>query len=407
MKKTLVHLVAAVAVGLIGTAQARQSACTSDLNGDGLVNGGDLAVLLSEWGESFPPVVTGVSPGSGFATGGTEVTILGSHLAAASAVSIGGASVAKIVSISGEAIVVITPPGGVGQADVVVTTPFGTVTLDDAFEYTTLPVPWATILEVAPDPAVVTNAGLRAAITATGLPWRVRDNASQIEMLLVPPGTFMMGCSPSLQYGCLSDENPVHQVTLTQAYYLGRYEVTQAQWTAVMGSNPSQFQGQADSPSRPVESVSWNMIQGFETATGLRLPTEAEWEYACRAGTTTAFNNGSDDDSLLGVLAWHSSPPGGNSGGQTHPVGLKSPNALGLHDMHGNVQEWVEDWYGSIYYSNTPLIDPPGPSTGQFRIMRGGGWGNWSNDSRTSDRSGWTVPDMSLADDGFRAARTP
>ena len=120
---------------------------------------------------------------------------------------------------------------------------------------------------------------------------------------------------------------------MTQAYYLGRYEVTQAQWTAVMGSNPSQFQGQADSPSRPVEKVSWNMIQGFETATGLRLPTEAEWEYACRAGTTTAFNNGSDDESTLATTAWFSV----NAEGQTRPIGQKLANGLGFHDMHGNV----------------------------------------------------------------------
>ncbi|MBM4107186.1 MAG: formylglycine-generating enzyme family protein, partial [Phycisphaerae bacterium] len=203
-----------------------------------------------------------------------------------------------------------TPAGTIGSRDVSVVTPAGSTTLAGGFTYELIPTPWATVLEVAPDPAVVTNASLRNAIAATGLPWRVRDNASQIEMLLVPPGTFMMGCSPSLQYGCNFDENPVHQVTLTQAYYLGRYEVTQAQWTAVMGSNPSWFQSAsaqvpaAQVPLRPVERVSWNMIQGFETATGLRLPTEAEWEYACRAGTTTAFNNGSNDDATLGTLAW-------------------------------------------------------------------------------------------------------
>jgi formylglycine-generating enzyme required for sulfatase activity len=258
---------------------------------------------------------------------------------------------------------------------------------------------------------VVTNATLRNAIIATGLPWRVRDNASQIEMLLVPPGTFMMGCSPSLQFGCSSNENPVHQVTLTQPFYLGRYEVTQAQWTAVMGSNPSSFQSPsaqvpADQvPNRPVELVSWNMIQSFNAATGLRLPTEAEWEYACRAGTTTAFNrppNGTNDDGLLGQLAWFNA----NAGSQTRPVGQKLPNALGLHDMHGNVWEWVQDWYGASYYSQSPGIDPPGPISGTVRVLRGGSWTFNALDCRASHRGG-NAPGGGNGAFGFRAARTP
>ena len=236
--------------------------------------------------------------------------------------------------------------------------------------------PWAVVLEQCPDPSVVTDEKLRAAILATGLPWRVVDIGTGIEMLLVPPGTFTMGCSPSLQWGCQSNENPVHQVTLTQPFYLGRYEVTQAQWTAVMGSNPSSFQSPSAQvpaeqvPNRPVERGSWNMVQSFNAATGLRLPTEAEWEYACRAGTTTAFNNGSDDDSTLGTLAWFS----GNAATQTHPVGQKLPNALGLHDMHGNVWEWVADRYGANYYSQSPELDPPGPAVGTSRVIRGGSW---------------------------------
>jgi formylglycine-generating enzyme required for sulfatase activity len=225
-------------------------------------------------------------------------------------------------------------------------------------------------------------------------------------MLLVPPGTFMMGCSASNQYGCDSDENPVHEVTLTQAYYLGRYEVTQAQWTAVMGSNPSQFQGQPDSPSRPVEKVSWNMIQVFETATVLRLPTEAEWEYACRAGTQTAFNlapNGTNADSQLGLLAWYSS----NANSQTRPVGQKQANNLGLHDLHGNVWEWCEDWYGGGYYAESPAIDPPGPISGSSRVLRGGGWSSSSDFCRASFRY-YFEPGYDFSSlFGFRAARTP
>ena len=266
---------------------------------------------------------------------------------------------------------------------------------------------------------MVTNEAYRAAIVATGLPWRVRHTQTQIEMLLVPPGTFNMGCSASNQYGCFSAENPVHAVTLTNAFYLGRYEVTQAQWTAVMGSNPSSFvNASAEVPAgqvtlRPVERVSWDMIQGFNTTTGLRLPTEAEWEYACRAGTTTAFHsfsgypNGTNDDTLLGNIAWFYT--GNCSGGamcQTRPVGGKQANGLGLHDMSGNVWEWVNDWYGSTYYQSSPATNPPGPASGTVRVLRGGSWDGSSYYCRSSDRGGITPGFVSSAG-GFRAARTP
>jgi formylglycine-generating enzyme required for sulfatase activity len=264
----------------------------------------------------------------------------------------------------------------------------------------------------SPDPKVVTDPEWRERIIATGLPWRVRDNASQIEMLLVPPGTFMMGCSPSDQWGCRSNEDPVHEVTLTQPFYLGRYEVTQAQWTAVMGSNPSNFQSPssqvpaAQVSNRPVERVSWTMIQDFEAATGLRLPTEAEWEYACRAGTQTAFNlppTGTNDDGLLGQLAWFNQ----NAASQTHPVGQKQANNLGLHDMHGNAWEWVEDWYGGGYYGQSPSLDPPGPISGTLRVLRGGSWFDGSDwGVRASFRSGVNA-DLAGLNNGFRAARTP
>jgi formylglycine-generating enzyme required for sulfatase activity len=299
---------------------------------------------------------------------------------------------------------------------VVVTGAKGTVTVPGGFTYMTIVVPsWATLIEATPDPAVVTNEAYRAVILATGYAWRVRDNASQIEMLLVPPGTFNMGCSASNQYGCNSDENPVHAVTLTNAFYLGRYEVTQAQWTAVMGSNPSNLvnasaevpAGQV--PQRPVERVSWNMIQGFNTATGLRLPTEAEWEYAYRAGTTTAFHsfsgypNGTNDDTLLGNIAWFNS----NSNSQTRPVGGKQANALGLHDMSGNVWEWVNDWFGSTYYQSSPSTNPPGPDSDTFRVLRGGSWDTYSYFCRSSLRDVYPVPDVVTSSFGFRAARTP
>ena len=245
---------------------------------------------------------------------------------------------------------------------------------------------WATLLEAAPDPAVVTDVNLRAAIVASGFTWRVRDNGTNIEMLLVPAGTFTMGCSASTQYGCGTDESPTHQVTLSQAFYMGRYEVTQAEWTAKMGNNPSFFvpaNGYSSGTRKPVEQVSWNMIAstaGFMRVTGLRLPTEAEWEYAYRAGATTAFHsyalsptegqpNGFNDNTLLENIAWFY-PAGG---GQTHAVGGKLANGLGLHDMSGNVYEWCQDWFGP--YSSVSVTNPTGPTTGSYRLLRGGYWG--------------------------------
>ncbi len=269
-------------------------------------------------------------------------------------------------------------------------------------------LPWATTLECYPDPAVVTNTSLVDAIAATGLPWRVRDNASNIEMLLVPPGTFMMGCSASDSAGCLNWENPVHQVTLTHASYMGRTEVTQLQWQTEMGSNPSFFVGYTDSPSRPVEQVSWNMSREFVAQNGLRLPTEAEWEFAYRAGTTTAFHsmpgypNGANADDQVTNIAWCL----GNAGSQTHAVAGKAPNALGLHDMAGNVMEWVNDWYGNSYYGESPATNPLGPESGSYRIFRGGGWWYAASYSRASART-YNTSDVAYFTIGFRVARTP
>ena len=251
---------------------------------------------------------------------------------------------------------------------------------------------WATLLEYFPDPAVVTNPTLRAAIISAGRPWRVRDTATQVEMVLVPPGVFVMG-----EVGWAE---PVHSVTLTQAFYLGRYEVTQGQWVAKMGSNPSYFQGYSDSASRPVEQVSWNTIQSFLSATGMRLPSEAEWEYACRAGTTTAFNNGSSDDATVGTIAWYNA----NSGSQTHAVGGKAANALGLHDMAGNVWEWVNDWYEG--YSSGAQTNPLGPVSGNYRVFRGGSWYGGANFVRSSYRDNF-APVNAYSFIGFRVARAP
>ena len=234
--------------------------------------------------------------------------------------------------------------------------------------------------------------------------WRVRDTATQIEMVLVPPGTFTMGCTASTSYPCASHENPTHSVTLTQAFYLGRYEVTQAQWLATMGSNPSAYQDDPDAPNTPVNSVSWITIQGFLSSTGMRLPSEAEWEYACRAGTTTAFNNGSNNDNTALMIAWYDLNTG--SALRPHRVGLKAPNALGIYDMHGNVLEWVNDWFGTTYYELSPPINPPGPVSGTYRVLRGGSARYNSGYLRSSWRYGMRPTDETF-DWGFRVVRTP
>jgi formylglycine-generating enzyme required for sulfatase activity len=231
-----------------------------------------------------------------------------------------------------------------------------------------------------------------------------------------------MGCSASNRYACYSDESPVHAVTLTSAFYMGRYEVTQAQWQARMGTNPSYFvarpeNGNTANTNRPVEQVTWNQIAGtggFLSGTGLRLPTEAEWEYACRAGTTTAFHgftgylSGTNDDTLVGNIAWFS----GNNGASgtatygTKAVGQKLANSFGLHDMSGNVFEWVNDWYSSTYYASSPSSNPTGPSTGTNRVLRGGSWSGGTGAVRSSFRYSFT-PGSAGSNIGFRVARAP
>ena len=212
-------------------------------------------------------------------------------------------------------------------------------------------------------------------------------------MLLVPGGTFMMGCSPE-DTECQADESPAHQVTLTNAFYMGKTEVTQGQWLAKMGSNPSYYGGQSDSPSRPVEQVSWNMIQGFNTATSLRLPTEAEFEYACRAGNLTSRYGACEAIAWIGPMA----------GGQTHVIATKLPNALGFYDVIGNVQEWCQDWYG--LFSSANVTNPTGPASGSLRLLRSGGWLDPVTNCRASLRSN-TTPANSTKWIGFRAARNP
>jgi len=192
-----------------------------------------------------------------------------------------------------------------------------------------------------------------------------------MEFVLIRPGSFLMGSPEEAGDG---DESPVHTVTISRPFYLGRYEVTQEQWQEVMGSNPSRFKG----PRLPVESVSWNgcqvFLQKLEEKTGRKfaLPTEAQWEYACRAGTTTRWSFG-DDDAAINDYAWN----GAKSGGTTHPVGEKKPNPWGLYDMHGNVWEWCADRYTKHTYSNGVTTDPVGPTLADNSpVCRGGAWGD-------------------------------
>ena len=327
--------------------------CLGDLNADRTVTGGDLGILLGQWGQA----------GSGDLNGDGIV---------------GGADLGLLLGVWG--VCPVTVPS------------------------------WATLVEAQPNPTVVTDVTLRAAIAASGLAWRVRDTATQMEMLLVPQGTFTMGCTASNQWGCWTSEYPTHPVTLTQAFYMGRYEVTQGQWVAKMGSNPSHFQGSSypNAANRPVERVNWNTIQAYLSATGMRLPSEAEWEYACRAGTATAFHsmqwypNGINDDAAVGNIAWYT----GNSPNQTLNVGGKAANALGLHDMSGNVWEWVNDWFGSTYYSVSPSTNPLGPASGTDRVVRGGSWYDSTAVMRSSYR-GYVTPSLTNYGYGFRVARNP
>ena len=207
-----------------------------------------------------------------------------------------------------------------------------------------------------------------------------------------------MGCS-SNDTECDSNEKPSHQVRITKAFEIGKYEVTQAQWESVMGTNRSKFVGS----NLPVENVSWQATQEFlekmnERNDGYRyrLPTEAEWEYAARAGTTGAYAGPLDS------MGWYER----NSGDQTHPVGQKQPNAWGLHDVHGNVLEWVQDWYEERYYGSSPASNPTGPSGGQFRVMRGGSWNDVADYMRITFRSvGEPRYAHSDVDIGFRCVR--
>ncbi|MFH1075748.1 MAG: formylglycine-generating enzyme family protein [Pseudomonadota bacterium] len=232
-------------------------------------------------------------------------------------------------------------------------------------------------------------------------------NSLGMEFVLIQPGAFMMG-SPSPEKGRHKDETQ-HQVTLTKGFYIQTTETTQAQWQAIMGSNPSNFKGN----DRPVERVSWNDVQDFiqrlnqhEGIYAYRLPTEAEWEYACRGGTQTAYAFG---DCISADLANYngSQPitgcPGGMYRGQTVPAKSFRPNAWGLYEMHGNVWEWCNDLSGD--YTTQSVTDPIGPVSGSTRVVRGGGWSFAARSCRSALR-GFDPPAAKFPYIGFRVAKS-
>jgi formylglycine-generating enzyme required for sulfatase activity len=249
-------------------------------------------------------------------------------------------------------------------------------------------------------------------------------NSIGMQFVLIPPGEFEMGTTegdvakllaearvenlPDRYIQRLPAEAPKHRVRITKPFYLGLCEVRQAEYARVMGTNPSKFKGD---PTCPVDMVSWDEASAFchklaelrqeqASRAEYRLPTEAEWEYACRVGTTTTWYS-VDDEAALKDSGWYRA----NSGGKPHPVGQKTPNAWGLYDMHGNVWEWCQDWRVNGYYASSPMDDPAGAPGGSHRVFRGGSWSNVASRCRASYRCG-DEPGDRYHDLGFRLART-
>ena len=240
-------------------------------------------------------------------------------------------------------------------------------------------------------------------------------NSVGMAFVLIPAGKFMMG-SPADEPGHRANEGPVHEVVVGNAFYLGVHPVTQAAYLAVTGKNPSRFHATAGGgPDHPVESVSWDDAATFckalserteERAAGrnYRLPTEAEWEYAARAGGATPFafgaNFGASEGNFTAAYPYGEAEPAAGTG-RTTPVTRYPASAWGVHDVHGNVWEWCADWYGEAYYSTLPLRDPPGPPDGKFRVLRGGSWKNQATACRAAYRNA-LAPHMRDSATGFR-----
>ncbi len=346
------------------------------------------------------PVITTLWPEACPLIGGAALQIWGSHFHEPVTVSIGGVS-ATDVSVESDSLILATVPASTtsGYRTVTVTALGGTHSIDGVFYYGVLPS-WCTVIDDLPNASEVPNAQMRWYIERAGLPWRVRDNATQIEMLLVAEPFYSMGRYPN-DSNAEADESPVHSVSLS-TFYMGKYEVTQAQWLMRMATNPSYFQGAnyPDSANRPVEQVSWNSVQGFLNGSGLRLPTEAEWECACRGGSSGITN--AQSGQVIGDLAWYNA----NSGSQPHVVGTRLCNGLGLYDTLGNVKEWCGDWYSATYYTASAVTNPTGPTSGTDRVHRGGSWSVPEIELRCSNRA--YFPPTSVSKNlGFRVARSP
>jgi formylglycine-generating enzyme required for sulfatase activity len=224
----------------------------------------------------------------------------------------------------------------------------------------------------------------------------------------IPAGTFLMG-SPETEEG-RRDIETQHKVTITKAFYMQTTEFTQSQWKEVMGTET--WKGKSyvkEGPNYAATYISWDDAVAYckklsekESVTS-RLPTEAEWEYACRAGTQTTWSFG-DDEASLGDYAWHDKNAYDIDEKYAHEVGRKKPNAFGLYDMHGNVFEWCHDYRGDDYYKQSPAKDPTGPASGSSRVLRGGSWDFISRYARSAVR-GWRDADLRRYDDGFRLVR--
>jgi formylglycine-generating enzyme len=217
---------------------------------------------------------------------------------------------------------------------------------------------------------------------------------NDLDWVAIPSGVFQMGCSPTDAL-CDPEESPRHEVAL-DSFYLTATEITQRQYEDVTASNPGYH---ASCPHCPAEVVEWTEADAFCTAVGGRLPTEAEWEYAARAGSDAAYVCG-PEPTCLEVTSWYRD----DSGDSSHPVAEKAPNDFGLYDMLGNVEEWVSDWYDADYYTQSPRENPRGWSTGRMRVVRGGGWNQYSAYLRVSYRNR-QAPDYSTTNLGFRCAR--
>ncbi len=244
---------------------------------------------------------------------------------------------------------------------------------------------------------------------------KVIENDVGIRLTLLPRGIFEMGSELAGETSIRSNESPQHRVVFSQAVYLGIGPVTQSEYLKVMGSNPSTFQGDQGGPDHPVENVSWHDAIAFCTklsrmpaerkaGRSYRLPSEAEWEFACRAGNTTLYSCGEELPLSLANFGGAYGPDGSprsSARGRTSPVGAYPPNHFGLYDMHGNVWEWCQDWYGEHYYEESPLQDPSGPGEGRFKVTRGGSWRSLAPTCRAAYRNA-VVPSNRDAYTGFR-----